>query len=278
MLAFAIAFTVVLNLSLLQRRFGPLERLVDEMERADLTRPGANLRQAAEPGWAGGGRAPAPRLHPDARAPGGRAPAGVERRARGPGGGTRPGRTRPSRRGQPVPDRLVAAARGGSREGAAAARRRARRDQDAREPGHAGAAHARPPAAPDGARRPRPRGGARRQRAGDLPPGPPGDLRGGSASWGASRATRSSSSTGWPRRRSRTPFGTRAPSTSASGSAAATGGSSCGSPTTAADSASTTPAAASGSAACASARSSSAGTFRSNPGLRWAQGFGSSCR
>jgi two-component system, NarL family, sensor histidine kinase UhpB len=49
-LAFAIAFTVVLNLSLLQRRFGPLERLVDEMERADLTRPGANLRHAADPG------------------------------------------------------------------------------------------------------------------------------------------------------------------------------------------------------------------------------------
>ena len=49
-LGFAIAFTVVLNLSLLQRRFGPLERLVDEMERADLTRPGANLRHAVDPG------------------------------------------------------------------------------------------------------------------------------------------------------------------------------------------------------------------------------------
>ena len=50
MLGFAIAFTVVLNISLLQRRFGPLERLVDEMERADLTRPGANLRHATDPG------------------------------------------------------------------------------------------------------------------------------------------------------------------------------------------------------------------------------------
>ena len=29
---------------MLQRRFRPLERLVDEMERADLSRPGANLR------------------------------------------------------------------------------------------------------------------------------------------------------------------------------------------------------------------------------------------
>ena len=49
-LGFAIAFTVVLNISLLQRRFGPLERVVDEMERADLTRPGANLRHATDPG------------------------------------------------------------------------------------------------------------------------------------------------------------------------------------------------------------------------------------
>src|SRR5207249_8952181 len=31
-----------------QRRFRPLERLVDEMERADLSRPGANLRSPAD--------------------------------------------------------------------------------------------------------------------------------------------------------------------------------------------------------------------------------------
>jgi two-component system, NarL family, sensor histidine kinase UhpB len=43
-LGFAVALSVAVNLYLLQRRFGPLERLVDEMERADLTRPGANLR------------------------------------------------------------------------------------------------------------------------------------------------------------------------------------------------------------------------------------------
>ena len=49
-LAFAIAFTIVLNLSLLQRRFGPLEQLADEMERADLTRPGANLRRGVDHG------------------------------------------------------------------------------------------------------------------------------------------------------------------------------------------------------------------------------------
>jgi two-component system, NarL family, sensor histidine kinase UhpB len=50
-LGFAIAFTVLVNVFLLQRRFRPLERLVDEMERADLSRPGANL---AEPGEFGG--------------------------------------------------------------------------------------------------------------------------------------------------------------------------------------------------------------------------------
>jgi two-component system sensor histidine kinase UhpB len=43
-LAFAIAATVLVNVFVLSRRFDPLERLVDEMERADLSRPGANLR------------------------------------------------------------------------------------------------------------------------------------------------------------------------------------------------------------------------------------------
>ena len=43
-LGLAIALTVLVNVILLQRRLRPLERLVDEMERADLSRPGANLR------------------------------------------------------------------------------------------------------------------------------------------------------------------------------------------------------------------------------------------
>ncbi|HEX2467837.1 MAG TPA: sensor histidine kinase [Solirubrobacterales bacterium] len=43
-LGFAVALTVILNLYLVQRRFRPLEKLVDQMERADLSRPGANLR------------------------------------------------------------------------------------------------------------------------------------------------------------------------------------------------------------------------------------------
>jgi two-component system sensor histidine kinase UhpB len=40
----AIAIAIVVNVLLLRRRFRPLERLVDEMERADLVQPGANLR------------------------------------------------------------------------------------------------------------------------------------------------------------------------------------------------------------------------------------------
>ena len=44
---------------MLQRRFRPLERLVDEMERADLSRPGANLERRA----AGGGPEEVERLH-----------------------------------------------------------------------------------------------------------------------------------------------------------------------------------------------------------------------
>jgi two-component system, NarL family, sensor histidine kinase UhpB len=42
-LGLAVALSIVLNLIMLQRRFQPLERLVEEMERADLSRPGANL-------------------------------------------------------------------------------------------------------------------------------------------------------------------------------------------------------------------------------------------
>jgi two-component system sensor histidine kinase UhpB len=42
-LGLAVALTIIVNVYLLQRRFRPLERLVEEMERADLSRPGANL-------------------------------------------------------------------------------------------------------------------------------------------------------------------------------------------------------------------------------------------
>src|SRR3954470_10901992 len=47
-LALAVALTIVVNVIMLQRRFRPLERLVDEMERADLSRPGANLQAPTE--------------------------------------------------------------------------------------------------------------------------------------------------------------------------------------------------------------------------------------
>lgn len=48
-LGFAVALTILINVVLLQRRFRPLERLVDQMERADLSRPGANLRRIEPP-------------------------------------------------------------------------------------------------------------------------------------------------------------------------------------------------------------------------------------
>jgi two-component system, NarL family, sensor histidine kinase UhpB len=47
-LAIAIAATVAINAFLLGRRFNPLERLIDAMERADLARPGANLGEATD--------------------------------------------------------------------------------------------------------------------------------------------------------------------------------------------------------------------------------------
>ncbi len=47
-LGVAVAATAVVNVLLLQRRFAPLERLIDEMERADLSRPRANLGDATD--------------------------------------------------------------------------------------------------------------------------------------------------------------------------------------------------------------------------------------
>jgi two-component system sensor histidine kinase UhpB len=52
-LGLSVAITVLVNVLMLQRRFVPLERLVDEMERADLSQPGANLRTVS-----GSGRGP----------------------------------------------------------------------------------------------------------------------------------------------------------------------------------------------------------------------------
>ena len=47
-LGLAVALTILANVFMLQRRFRPLERLVDEMERADLSRPRANLQAASD--------------------------------------------------------------------------------------------------------------------------------------------------------------------------------------------------------------------------------------
>ena len=49
-LGFAVAFTILFNVVVLQRRFRPLEQLVEQMERIDLSRPGANLSTAESPG------------------------------------------------------------------------------------------------------------------------------------------------------------------------------------------------------------------------------------
>lgn len=46
--ALVVGLTIGINVYLLQRRFRPLESLVEEMERADLSRPGANLRPEEE--------------------------------------------------------------------------------------------------------------------------------------------------------------------------------------------------------------------------------------
>ncbi|HZO05456.1 MAG TPA: sensor histidine kinase, partial [Solirubrobacterales bacterium] len=47
-LGLAVALTILVNVVVLQWRFRPLERLVDEMERTDLSRPRANLRPAVD--------------------------------------------------------------------------------------------------------------------------------------------------------------------------------------------------------------------------------------
>jgi len=49
-LGFAVAFTILFNIVVLQRRFRPLEELVEQMERTDLTRPGSNLSMVESPG------------------------------------------------------------------------------------------------------------------------------------------------------------------------------------------------------------------------------------
>jgi two-component system sensor histidine kinase UhpB len=49
-LGLAVGLTILFNVLLIQRRFQPLEELVDQMERADLSQPGANLTAGGDPG------------------------------------------------------------------------------------------------------------------------------------------------------------------------------------------------------------------------------------
>ena len=96
-LALAVGLTIIVNVFMLQRRFRPLERLVDEMERADLSRPGANLQAPPDArGESEEVERAQPRVSPNARASGGRAAPDVEHRASGSGGGASAGGTRPA--------------------------------------------------------------------------------------------------------------------------------------------------------------------------------------
>ena len=108
-LGLAVALTILFNVLLVQRRFQPLEELVDQMERADLSRPGANLSAIGNPGdpeeVARLHQAFArmlERLEAERRRASNAALTAQER-------GARPRGPRPARRGQPVADRLAAA-------------------------------------------------------------------------------------------------------------------------------------------------------------------------
>ncbi len=164
-LGLAVALTILVNVFMLQRRFRPLERLVDEMERADLSRPGANLRRAVD------GRADPEevarlqlafrrmleRLEAERRRTSSAALAAQEEER------ARVARDLHDEVNQSLTAlllRLEAARVKAPVELAA----RARRDEGARQPGDGGAADAGAPAPPHRARRPRPQGGPGRPR------------------------------------------------------------------------------------------------------------------
>ena len=50
MLGFALALTILVNLFMIQRRFEPLERLIETMEKADLARSGMDLNGIVDGG------------------------------------------------------------------------------------------------------------------------------------------------------------------------------------------------------------------------------------
>ena len=153
-LALAIMLTLCMNLWMLQRRFRPLERLIDEIEAIDPSAPAPlELRRGATRSRRSSRLASSfhgllQRIEEERRR------SGPARDARA-GGGAPPARARPPRRGQPGADRDPAAARGARPGDAARARAGGRRAEAAREPGDGRAAQPGPPAAAVGARRPR---------------------------------------------------------------------------------------------------------------------------
>ncbi len=146
-----------------RRRFRPLERLIEEMEKVDLSRPGPLLPASID----GVGETEEVerielaflrmmrRLEAERRRAGSAALQAQEQER------ARVARDLHDEVNQSLTGLLLRleAAREAAPPGA---RDRAGRDQGARQPGDAGAALPRPPAAPDRARRPRPGGGDRR--------------------------------------------------------------------------------------------------------------------
>ena len=158
-LGLTVSSAVLLNSLLIRARLEPMERLVRAMTgRRPL--PPRHARDHAGPRGQGAARAHR-RLQPHAHAPRGRAARGRPRRAARAGAGAQPHRPGPPRRGQPGADRDPAAALRDDPGRAVGPALRAAADAGAREPGDGRAARARPPAAPDRARRPRPRRRAR---------------------------------------------------------------------------------------------------------------------
>ena len=110
-IALAIVLTLCVNLWMLQRRFRPLERLIDEIESIDPAEPSPLELRRRNPVEEIDRLALVPRPAPAHR--GGAPPLGPARDAR-PGGGAPPPRPRPPRRGQPGAHRDPAAP-GGAR-------------------------------------------------------------------------------------------------------------------------------------------------------------------
>ena len=210
-LGIAVAATVAVNVFLLARRFEPLERLVEEMEQADLSRPSP----AYEVPHANGSeevrrlsltfREMLERLEAERRA-GASAALEAQERERARIALDLHDEVNQALTGRPAANRGAAAKR------ARGPPRRAGRDPRRRGAGDGGAAQAGPPAPADLARRPRPQGG-RSPASSRRPTAGPGSRRSSRprATPPCSPTTRSWSPTGSLRRRSPTRSSTRRP-------------------------------------------------------------------